>query len=188
MCTDLSLNALEIIRLYGLRFNIEHSFKQAMRVIGAFAYHFWMLDMTPLRYRNGNQDLHRKSAYYRHQVKRKIQYLEYIFMWSRRSIPRFWTVISARRTPDKYALIRATEGMRASPAWVSRDGPVRARYQHAAGRSPGHRASFAGCGDVSSGRGHASMTEIIADDGQVGAGLQYLNRSDATTQPTDRSR
>ena len=65
MSTDVSLSAVEIIRLYGLRFKIEHSFKQAMRVIGTFAYHFWMLDMTPLRYRNGNQHLHRKSAYYR---------------------------------------------------------------------------------------------------------------------------
>jgi hypothetical protein len=72
MCTDITLSAVEIIRIYGLRFKIEHSFKQAMRLIGAFAYHFWMLDMTPLRYRNGNQHLHRKSAYYRHQVKRKI--------------------------------------------------------------------------------------------------------------------
>src|ERR1700736_552514 len=73
MCTDITLSAVEIIRIYGLRFKIEHSFKQAMRLIGAFAYHFWMLDMTPLRYRNGNQHLHRKSAYYRHQVKRKIR-------------------------------------------------------------------------------------------------------------------
>ena len=72
MSTDVSLSAAEIIRLYGLRFKIEHSFKQTMRVIGAFAYHFWMMDMTPLRYRNGNQHLHRKSAYYRDQVKRKI--------------------------------------------------------------------------------------------------------------------
>jgi DDE superfamily endonuclease len=72
MCTDLSLSAIEVIRLYGLRFKIEHSFKQAMRLIGAFAYHFWMQDMTPLRYRNGNQHLHRKSADYRSHIKNKI--------------------------------------------------------------------------------------------------------------------
>jgi hypothetical protein len=72
MCTDTSLSAVDIIRLYGLRFKIEHGFKQATRLIGSFAYHFWMKDMIPLRYRNGNQYLHRKSADYRGQVKRKI--------------------------------------------------------------------------------------------------------------------
>jgi hypothetical protein len=72
MSTDLSLGAADIIYLYGLRFKIEHSFKQAVRLIGAFAYHFWMMDMTPLRYRNGNQHLHRKPADYREHVKRKM--------------------------------------------------------------------------------------------------------------------
>ena len=73
MCTDTSLSAVDIIRLYGLRFKIEHSFKQATRQIGSFAYHFWMKDMMPLRYRNGNQYLHRKSADYRSRVKRKMR-------------------------------------------------------------------------------------------------------------------
>jgi hypothetical protein len=72
MCTDTSLSAIEIIRLYGLRFKIEHSFKQAVRLIGAFAYHFWMQDMKPLRRRNGNQHLHRESLDYRNAIKRKI--------------------------------------------------------------------------------------------------------------------
>jgi hypothetical protein len=72
MCTDTSLSAVDIIRLYGLRFKIEHSFKQATRQIGSFAYHFWMKDMVPLRYHNGNQYLHRKSADYRSRVKRKM--------------------------------------------------------------------------------------------------------------------
>jgi DDE superfamily endonuclease len=73
MCTDTTLNAVDIIRLYGLRFKIECSFKQAVRQIGSFAYHFWMKDMIPLRYRNGNQYLHRKSADYRSRVKRKMR-------------------------------------------------------------------------------------------------------------------
>jgi DDE superfamily endonuclease len=72
MCTDTSLSAIDIVRLYGLRFKIEHSFKQATRQIGSFAYHFWMKDMVRLLYRNGNQYLHRKSADYRDHVKRKI--------------------------------------------------------------------------------------------------------------------
>ena len=40
MSTDTSLRAIEIIRLYGLRFKIEFAFKQAVHVFGAFYYHF----------------------------------------------------------------------------------------------------------------------------------------------------
>jgi hypothetical protein len=72
MCTDLTLSAIDIIRLYGLRFKIEFSFKQAVRLIGSFAYHFWMQDMKPLRRGNGNQHLHRESLKYRNAIKRKI--------------------------------------------------------------------------------------------------------------------
>jgi len=72
MCTDISLSAIQIIRLYGLRFKIEHGFKQAVRLIGSFAYHFWMQDMKPLHRRNGNQHLHRESLDYRNAIKRKI--------------------------------------------------------------------------------------------------------------------
>ncbi|HSY28423.1 MAG TPA: transposase, partial [Burkholderiaceae bacterium] len=72
MSTDTTLDAVEIIRTYGLRFKIEFSFKQAVHRIGSFAYHFWMKPMTPLQRRNGTQYLHRKPLEYREAVKRKV--------------------------------------------------------------------------------------------------------------------
>ena len=72
MSTDTSLHAIEIIRLYGLRFKIEFAFKQAVHVFATFYYHFWMRWMKPLKRRNGNQYLHREPAAYRKAVKRKL--------------------------------------------------------------------------------------------------------------------
>jgi hypothetical protein len=79
MSTDLTLCALDIIKIYGLRFKIEHMFRQAVRLIGSLSYHFWMMDMKPLRYRNGNQYLHRESDDYRNKVHRKI-HAYHVFM------------------------------------------------------------------------------------------------------------
>ncbi len=72
MSTDLTLDPVDIVRLYGYRFKIELAFKHALRVVGSFLYHFWMKDMTPLKRNAGNQYLHRKSKDYRDAVVRKM--------------------------------------------------------------------------------------------------------------------
>ena len=72
LCTDLTLEPMEILRLYGWRFKIEVSFKEAIHTLGAYAYHFWMRDMTPIHRGSGKQHVHRKSETYRQHIRRKL--------------------------------------------------------------------------------------------------------------------
>jgi hypothetical protein len=70
--TDLTLPPIEVIRLYGLRFKIELSFKHALRVVGTWSYHFWMRSMPKLSRGRGTQHLHRATEDYRAAVRRKL--------------------------------------------------------------------------------------------------------------------
>ena len=72
MTTLLSMAPLEVLELYGYRFKIEVSFKQALHTLGTYAYHFWMMHMTPIRRRSGNQHLHHRSEKYREMVLNKV--------------------------------------------------------------------------------------------------------------------
>jgi len=73
LCTDLTLDPLQILQLYGYRFKIELGFKQAVHVLGAHDYHFWMADMKSIRRGNGDQYLHRTSDDYRAGIRRKLR-------------------------------------------------------------------------------------------------------------------
>ncbi len=72
MCSDLALDALSIVRLYGLRFKIELGFKQAVHTLGAFNNHFWMADMKRIRRLGGNRYMHHETPAYREKIRRKL--------------------------------------------------------------------------------------------------------------------
>jgi len=73
LSTDITLEPMQILQLYGYRFKIEIGFKQAVHVIGAHAYHFWMADMKPVRRGSGDQYLHRTTSEYREAIGRKLR-------------------------------------------------------------------------------------------------------------------
>lgn len=72
LSTSLDLQPLAVLRIYGLRFKIEVSFKQALHTIGAYSYHFWMMPMKPISRGSGNQHLENKSEEYRQAIDRKM--------------------------------------------------------------------------------------------------------------------
>jgi DDE superfamily endonuclease len=72
LCTDLTLPAIDVIRLYGIRFKIEHGFKQALYVLGTYTHHFWMMAYKSISRKSGNQYLHHEEDWYREGVRRKI--------------------------------------------------------------------------------------------------------------------
>jgi hypothetical protein len=71
--TNMSIDPLEVLRVYSLRFKIEVGFKQSVHVVGTYSYHFWMMDMNPIKRRSGNQHIHRASKEYRDAVLRKLE-------------------------------------------------------------------------------------------------------------------
>jgi hypothetical protein len=73
LTSDTAMNPLDIIALYGYRFKIEVSFRHALRVIGAYGYHFWMMNMIPIRNNDKGQKIYNKSARYRRAIRRKLK-------------------------------------------------------------------------------------------------------------------
>jgi len=72
MTTNLTLDPLDVIALYGYRFKIEVGFRQAVHVLGTYAYHFWMANMPARKRGSGNQDIRKRSTEYKKAVRRKI--------------------------------------------------------------------------------------------------------------------
>jgi len=72
LCTDTTLDGIEVVRIYGVRFKIEVTFKHAVHSVGTWCYHFWMAAMKPLKRRSGNQHVHKETERYRQAVRRKL--------------------------------------------------------------------------------------------------------------------
>jgi hypothetical protein len=78
--TDLTLEATDIIRLYGYRFKIECTFREMKQVMGAFGYRFWSKSMPKLnRYLKKGEAHpleHVKDENAQHQIHLTLQAIE----------------------------------------------------------------------------------------------------------------
>lgn len=74
MSTDLTINPLDLVLAYSLRFKIEVLFKQAVHQIGTFAYRFWLKTMTPRKRGKASNDylVHFAPRYFKEKIKSKI--------------------------------------------------------------------------------------------------------------------
>lgn len=72
LCTDVTLDPIEIIRAYGWRFKIELSFKVSIHNLGAYSYRFWMKHMQPTKRGDLDVKLHEKEEKYQRAIKRKL--------------------------------------------------------------------------------------------------------------------
>jgi hypothetical protein len=72
MSTDLTMNPLDIIFIYSLRFKIEVLFKQAVHQIGTFMYRFWLKAMAPKQRGSGDQLLQFAPKNFKEKVANKL--------------------------------------------------------------------------------------------------------------------
>lgn len=73
MTTDLTMDPMDVIKVYGLRFKIEVAFKQAVWTLGTYSYRFWMKKMKPTKRREGDRYIHKEIEEYRNAIHRKIR-------------------------------------------------------------------------------------------------------------------
>jgi len=74
MSTDLTLNPLDLILAYSLRFKIEVLFKQAVHQVGAFMYRFWFKKMIPRKrgVASGDHQIHFAPAEFKKKMLKKM--------------------------------------------------------------------------------------------------------------------